>query len=84
MIDFSGDRRIRALREVWWHAGGNVLMVLIQLFSFYRRYRYGEAAIVPTGLALSLVAVAIMTFTGWMGGEMVFRRRVAVYDEKRP
>src|SRR5262245_2793844 len=40
VTDVLGDRRVRALREVWWHAGGNVLMVLVQLFSFWRRYRY--------------------------------------------
>ena len=81
VIDFTGDRRIRALSDAWQHAIGNVILVLVQLFSFYQRYRYGAAAVVPMGLILSLVAVGIMAFTGWKGGEMVFRHRVAVYDE---
>jgi len=38
---------------------------------------------VPVGLVLSLIAVCILIFTGWKGGEMVFRHRVAVYDEPR-
>jgi uncharacterized membrane protein len=84
LIDFLGDRRIRALNDAWQHAIGNVIMVLIQLFSFYERYRYGTSAVVPLGLSLSFVAVLIMLFTGWKGGEMVFRHRVAVYDEPRP
>jgi uncharacterized membrane protein len=84
LIDFLGDRRIRALGDAWQHAIGNVIMVLIQLFSFYQRYRYGTSAVVPLGLILSLVAVCILLFTGWKGGEMVFRHRVAVYDEPRP
>jgi uncharacterized membrane protein len=84
LIDFSGDRRIRAHGDAWQHAIGNVVLVLIQLFSFYQRYRYGAAAAVPLGLVLSLVAVCIMGFTGWKGGELVFRHRVAVYDEPRP
>lgn len=83
LIDFLGDRRIRALGDAWQHAIGNVIMVLVQLFSFYWRYRYGTAAVVPLGLILSLVAVCILLFTGWKGGEMVFRHRVAVYDEPR-
>ena len=33
-IDVLGEPRIRALRDVWWHAGGNVLMVLIQVVSW--------------------------------------------------
>lgn len=84
LIDFLGDGRIRALGDAWQHAIGNVVMVLIQLFSFYERYRYGTSAVVPLGLSLSLIAVVIMLFTGWKGGEMVFRHRVAVYDEPRP
>src|SRR5262247_861950 len=33
IIDMLGEPRIRALRDVWWHAGGNILMVLIQAAS---------------------------------------------------
>src|SRR5262245_15350523 len=50
LTDFAGDRRIRRLNAVWWHAGSNVLMVLIQIYNWYSRYREGEAAILPTGL----------------------------------
>jgi uncharacterized membrane protein len=84
LIDFLGDRRIRELGDAWQHAIGNVILVLIQLFSFYQRYRYGASAVVPFGLILSLISIGIMAFTGWKGGELVFRHRVAVYDEPRP
>ena len=60
-----------------------MILVLLQLFSFYQRNRYGANAVVPLGLSLSLIAVLIMGFTGWKGGELVFRHRVAVYDEPR-
>jgi uncharacterized membrane protein len=81
LIDFIGDERMRALSDGWQHAIGNVIAVLISLFSFYWRYRHGAAGVLPTGLVLSLIVVAIVLFTGWKGGEMVFRHRVAVYDE---
>jgi uncharacterized membrane protein len=84
IIDFLGDQRIRALGDAWQHAIGNVILVLLQLFNFCQRYRYGTSALVPLGLSLSLVAVLIMLFTGWKGGELVFRHRVPVYDEPRP
>jgi uncharacterized membrane protein len=84
IIDVLGDARIRSLNEVWWHAGGNILMVLIQIFSFYRRYTEGTGAVLPTGLILSLIAVGIMLFTGWMGWQMVYRDHVAVADEPDP
>jgi uncharacterized membrane protein len=39
--------------------------------------------VVPLGLSPAFVAVLIMLFTGWKGGDLVFRHRVAVYDEPR-
>jgi len=80
LTDVIGDQRIRALNDVWWHAGGNVVVVLIQLYSFYARYTASTEAIVPTGLILSLVVVCILLFTGWKGWEMVYRHRVGVAD----
>jgi uncharacterized membrane protein len=80
LTDFLGDKRIRNIGDAWHHAIGNVILVLVQLFSFYWRYRYGTAAVVPMGLSLSLLAVLIMLYTGWKGGELVFVHRVAVYD----
>jgi uncharacterized membrane protein len=80
LIDVFGEQRIRALNDTWWHAGGNVVMVLIQLYSFYARYSEGPSATAPKGLLLSLIAVCILLFTGWKGGELVFRYRVGVLD----
>ena len=83
LIDLIGDARIRQISDAWQHAIGNVILVLVQLFSFYQRYRYGATAVVPLGLSLSVISVLLMLFTGWKGGELVFRHRVAVYDEPR-
>jgi len=80
LIDVLGDDRIRALNDAWLHAGGNVLAVLIELYNWYSRYEHGTAAVVPTGLVLSLVVVCILLFTGWKGWEMVYRHRVGVSD----
>jgi uncharacterized membrane protein len=81
LTDVLGDRRIRALNDVWWHAGGNVLIVLIQIYNWYARYSEGASAVVPTGLILSLIVVCILLFTGWKGWDMVYRARVGVADE---
>jgi uncharacterized membrane protein len=48
-----------------------------------RREDFERAGVVPVGLVLSLIAVCILVLTGWKGGEMVFRHRVAVYDEPK-
>jgi uncharacterized membrane protein len=80
LTDVVGESRIRALNDVWWHAGGNVLVVLIELYNFYARSSEGAAAILPMGLVLSLVVVCTLLFTGWKGWEMVYRHRVGVSD----
>ena len=80
LTDFLGETRIRALNDAWWHGGGNVVAVLIQLYNWYARYSDGTAAILPKGLVLSLVVVCILLFTGWKGWELVYRHRVGVAD----
>jgi uncharacterized membrane protein len=62
------------------HAGGNVIVVLIEIYNWYARYDAGAAAIVPKGIILSLVVVCILLFTGWMGWNMVYRHRVGIAD----
>jgi uncharacterized membrane protein len=81
LTDFLGDDRIRAIPAAWQHAIGNVIAVLISLFNFYWHYSRSADAVLPTGLICSLAVVGVLLFTGWMGWEMVYRHRVAVYDE---
>jgi uncharacterized membrane protein len=80
LIDVFGDVQIRNLSDAWLHAAGNVTAVVIELYNWYSRYQYGAAAVVPTGLILSLIVVLILLFTGWKGWEMVYRHRVGVSD----
>jgi uncharacterized membrane protein len=80
LIDALGDNAILSLDTLWWHAGGNGLAVLIQLYNWYARYEQGAAAVVPTGLILSLIVVGILLFTGWKGWEMVYLHRVGVAE----
>jgi uncharacterized membrane protein len=81
LIDFFGDDRIRDLSAAWHHMLGNVVAVLLSLINWYRRYESGDAAVLPTGLLISLIVVLILLYTGWRGWEMVYRHRVAVADE---
>lgn len=81
LTDFLGDARIRALRDAWLHMIGNVIVVLIEAVSLWRRLVQGPEFIVPAGLVLSLLAVALLLFNGWKGWEMVYRHRVGVSEE---
>jgi uncharacterized membrane protein len=83
LTDVLGEARIRALNDAWWHAGGNVLAVVIEFYNWYLRYTSGETAVVPTGLSLSLIVVCILLFTGWKGWKLVYLHRVGVVDVTR-
>lgn len=79
LVDFFGDRRVRSLRDARMHMIGNIMAVLVETVNLV--LRLGDpAAGVSTGVILSAVAVAILAFTGWKGGELVFRHRVGVHD----
>jgi uncharacterized membrane protein len=84
LIDFLGEPRIRALNDAWWHAAGNVIAVAVSLYNWYLRYSAGKVAVLPTGVSLSAIVVAILLFTGWKGWELVYRRRVGVADHNGP
>lgn len=81
LIDVLGEHRVRALGDAWWHAGGNVAVVLIELYNWIARYSEGTAAVLPKGLVLSLICVGILLFTGWKGWELVYKHRVGIADE---
>src|SRR5688572_21917822 len=64
-----------------WHARLNVIALLIFAASFYLRTTNGaglvsESYTIP--LALSVLGVILITISGWLGGEMVFKHGVAV------
>jgi uncharacterized membrane protein len=80
LIDFMGNARIRALGDAWQHMIGNVIAVVLALVGFWLRYRYGAAAgVLPWGLLLSAAVVGLLLFTGWKGGELVYRHRVGMH-----
>jgi uncharacterized membrane protein len=74
--DFFGNARIRALRDAWQHMIGNVVALVLAIVNLWPHWDITGAGIMPWGLVLSIVVVLILLFTGWKGGEMVFRHHV--------
>jgi uncharacterized membrane protein len=66
------------------HGGGNVVVLLLFIASWWLRYGNAEIATpyLPTTLALvlSFVGFALAGITGWLGGELVDRLSVGVDD----
>ena len=78
LTDFLGERRIRALRPAWLHMIGNVIVVLLELANWWTRAHAAAPGVSSTQLLLSVVALLILLFNGWMGWEMVYRHRVGI------
>lgn len=80
LIDYFGDRRIRAKRPATWHMLLNILAMILSLLNAFVHSRDGWTAVVPEGLILSAVVVAILGVSGWLGGSLVYRHRVGVAE----
>jgi uncharacterized membrane protein len=80
LIDFLGNRFIRAQRPAWPHAIGNIAVLVLATINMFVHTRDAWTSVVPWGLTLSAVVVLILLFTGWMGWSMVYRHGVGVAE----
>ena len=70
-----------------WHARLNVIALVIFAGSFYLRTTSGASLVggsytIP--VALSVLGVVLISISGWLGGEMVFKHGVAVKSNQAP
>jgi uncharacterized membrane protein len=80
LIDFLGNRHIRAQRAAWPHAIGNLVVLILATLNLFVHTRDAWTSVVPWGLTLSAAVVVILLFTGWMGWSMVYRHGVGVAE----
>jgi uncharacterized membrane protein len=80
LIDFLGNRLIRAQSPAWPHAIGNVVVLILATLNMFVHSRDAWTSVVPWGLTLSAAVVLILLFTGWMGWSMVYRHGVGVVE----
>jgi uncharacterized membrane protein len=71
----------RAKRIGLWHGIGNVVIVGLFVVSWFMRPADGAYAPNLLPFILGLVGVGLALFTAWLGGELVYRLRVAVDDD---
>ena len=77
LIDWLGIPSGTRARSIGlWHGGGNVVVVVLFIASWF--LRRGHEAAPTTAIVLSAVAVCIALVTGWLGGELVDRLGVGV------
>jgi uncharacterized membrane protein len=78
--DYLGDDRIRRLGDALKHMIANVTAVVIELVNLILRLNNPGFAN-STGIYLSGVVVLILLYSGWKGGELVYRHGVGVHDQ---
>lgn len=83
LMDFLGDDRIRALGDAIKHMLANVTAVVLEVVNLVLRIN-NPGFIHSTGVYLSGVVVLILVYSGWKGGDLVYRHGVAVRDSSRP
>jgi uncharacterized membrane protein len=83
LTDFLGDDRIRALPDAIKHMLANVTAVVLEVVNFVLRFKDPDF-IGSTGVWISVVVVLILIYSGWKGGNLVFRHGVGVGDGSNP
>jgi uncharacterized membrane protein len=82
LTDFLGEKRIQGSDAVK-HMLANVSAVVIELVNLILRW-HNDAAIGKIGVYLSVVVVLILLYSGWKGGDLVFRHGMGVQDSSNP
>jgi uncharacterized membrane protein len=81
LMDWLSLKDPKVVKIANWHARLNVIALLVFAGSFYLRTTSGAELVgdnhtIP--LLLSALGVILITISGWLGGEMVFKHGVAV------
>lgn len=83
LTDYLGDERVRGLSDALKHMLANVTAVVLEVVNFFLRLKNPDS-IGSTGVYLSVVVVLILIYSGWKGGDLVFKHGVGVHDRHTP
>lgn len=78
LTDFLGEKRIQGPDAVK-HMLANVTAVVLELINLILRW-HNDAAIPKIGVYISVVVVLILLYSGWKGGDLVYRYGMGVRD----
>jgi uncharacterized membrane protein len=79
LTDFLGDDRIRRLGDALKHMLANVAAVVLEAVNLALRINNPDF-IDSAGIYISGVVVLILLYSGWKGGDLVFRHGIGVHD----
>jgi uncharacterized membrane protein len=79
LTDYFGDERVRRLSDALKHMLANVTAVVLEIVNFVLRLKNPES-IASIGVYISVLVVLILLYSGWKGGDLVYRHGVGVHD----
>jgi uncharacterized membrane protein len=79
LTDFLGNERIRQASDAVKHMLANVTAVIVEIVNLFLRLN-SDAAIGRIGVYLSALVVLILLYSGWKGGDLVYRHGIGVDD----
>lgn len=80
LIDFFGDPLVREHSDAVKHMVANISAVTLEAVNLGLRFDNADF-IASTGIYISGIVVLILLYSGWKGGELVFRHGVGVLDK---
>ena len=82
LTDFLGDKRIQGADAVK-HMLANVTAVVLEVINLILRLKNPDAIASP-GVYISGIVVLILAYSGWKGGDLVYRHGIGVHDRTNP
>jgi uncharacterized membrane protein len=79
LTDFMGDDRIRGSGDAVKHMLANVTAVVLEIVNFFVRLNNNDQ-IGKIGVYLSAIVVLTLVYSGWKGGDLVYRHGIGVHD----
>ncbi|MGY6553319.1 MAG: DUF2231 domain-containing protein [Wenzhouxiangella sp.] len=65
----------------WSHFVVAITLLSVAFTNWFWRLENGMEAVLPWGLALSLLGAALVGIAGWLGGNLVFEHQIGIVQE---
>jgi uncharacterized membrane protein len=84
LLDFIRIGRVRKHTAGWAHMYANVTALVVTAINLGLRVGDPVENLLFTGLVLSVIVAVLLGISGWYGGELVYRHKIAVigYGDK--
>jgi uncharacterized membrane protein len=83
LLDFLRIERVRKRTAGWAHLIFNVIALGLTGINLILRWNNPVGAVLPWGLIVSLFVILLIGASGWYGGELVYRHKIAVIGNGR-